>query len=147
MLWVLIFAAVPISILFTPPGWDLAVYRNAIHSLHAGHDPYLDAIAVQKLYYSQPVHPVGDPPFSYVYSPATLPVLRAIDILPVWLSGCAYWLIYIFGALAEIWVGMLAVEEKERRFFLYLAPSRSSFPVSLQTVLCWAETSHTSSMG
>ncbi|MGH9595315.1 MAG: hypothetical protein ACRD3K_00815 [Edaphobacter sp.] len=122
LLWVLIFAAVPISAMFSPSGWDVAVYRNAIHSLKAGHDPYLDDISAQKVYYSQAVRPVGDPPFNYVYSPMTLPLLRLIGSLPIWLSGSLYWLAYIVGVLAGIWVGTLALEDNERRYFLYFAP-------------------------
>jgi hypothetical protein len=140
VLWILIFAAVPISISFSPAAWDVAVYRNAIRSLRADHDPYLDAIATQKLYYSHPVHPVGDPPFSYVYSPITLPILRFIGILPIWLSGSLYWLVYSLGVLAEIWVAMLAVEERERRHFLYLGP----LAVFFSGLLFWAEISRTS---
>jgi hypothetical protein len=104
------------------------VYRNAIRSLNAGHDPYLDGIAVQKLYHSQTIHPAGDPPFSYVYSPLTLPILHVIAALPVWLSGVMYWSVFVLGALAEIWVGTRAAEANERRFFLYLAPITVFFP-------------------
>ncbi|HWZ51813.1 MAG TPA: hypothetical protein VNW54_10145 [Granulicella sp.] len=128
ILWLLILAAVSILISLSPHAWDVAVYRNAIRSLAAGHDPYLDGIARQKLYYNQTVHPAGDPPFSYVYSPVTIPILRVITAFPVWLSGSIYWSIFVVGALAEIWVVMRAVEENERRLFLYLAPITVFFP-------------------
>jgi len=128
---VLIFAAVPIAVVFSPPGWDVVVYRNAIRSLKAGHDPYLDSIAAQKVYYSQAVHPAGDPPFNYVYSPITLPLLRLIGALPVWFSGGLYWLAYIAGVLSAIWVATLALEDNERPYLLYFAPLTIYFPGGL----------------
>lgn len=131
ILWVLIFASVPISMVFSPPGWDVAVIRNAIRSLKAGHDPYLDSISTQKVYYSQAVHPAGDPPFNYIYSPVTLPLLRLIGALPVWFSGSLYWLAYIGGVLSEIWVGTLALEDSERPYLLYFAPVAIYFPGGL----------------
>ena len=128
ILWVVIFASVPISMVFSPPGWDVAVYRTAVNSLKAGHDPYLDSIATLKGYYSQAVHPAGDPPFNYVYSPATLPLLRLVGSVPVWLSGSLYWLAYLVGVISAIWVGTLALEEKERPYLLYFAPVAIYFP-------------------
>ena len=119
----------PVWIAFDHPGWDLAIYHTAIRALAAGHDPYADAIAIQKAFHSQiALHPAAAPPYSYVYSPITLPLLRLIGTIPAWLSGSIYWLIYLAGVLAQVWVGMQATEESERRTFLYLAPVAAFFP-------------------
>lgn len=57
-------------------GWDLHVYTNAIHSLRAGHDPYADGIAVQQAFHASPQANDASimPPYTYVYSPITLPL-------------------------------------------------------------------------
>ncbi len=49
--WLL--ALVSLPLLMPPPGWDLHVYVNAIHSLQAGHDPYADGIAVQRAFHNR----------------------------------------------------------------------------------------------
>ncbi len=118
---------------FEIPGWDLQVYAAAIHSLRAGHDPYADAMAIQQVYHDQFGAPnEGARPYSYVYSPITLPALRLIGKLPLWFSGRMYWLIYIFAALGQLRVAMQFTTSTERRYFLYLAPAAAFFPGLLQ---------------
>lgn len=122
----------PAVIRLNHPGWDLAVYHNAIRALHAGHDPYSDAMAVQRLFHSHPeLHIGGDPPYSYVYSPITLPVLHLIGSLPPWFSGSAFWLVYLAGFFTTLRVVMQAVEKSERTTFLYLAGVSAFFPCLL----------------
>ena len=129
ILWILAFAAFPIWIHFDQPAWDFAIYLNAVHALHAGHDPYADAIAIQRLFHSQlAFHPNATPPYSYVYSPMTLPVVRLFGSLPLWLSAGGYWLLYVVGVLTQTWFGMQAPDASERRFFVYLAPVAFFFP-------------------
>jgi len=73
-------------------GWDLQVYRNAAHALAAGHDPYLDGIAVQDEFHrTLAQHSAADAPFTYVYSPLTLPFLRLMTRLPHVLCMTVYW--------------------------------------------------------
>jgi len=127
--WILAFAAIAAWVAFDQTGWDVGVYRKAIYSLQAGHDPYADAMAIQRLVHAHPeLGTAGSPPYSYVYSPITLPLLRLIGILPLWLSGSGYWLLYIAGVLAQIWFGMRFVEASERPYFVYLAPAAAFFP-------------------
>ena len=105
-------------------GWDLQVYRAAIFSLRAGHDPYLDGMAVQRIFHAERVHaPDAPTPFTYVYSPITLPLLRLIAMLPLTVSGAMYWLLYCLAALATLWVGMQFVERREMPVFALLAPA------------------------
>lgn len=131
-----IWAAVVVALLiwthFEPPGWDLRVYGAAIDSLRAGHDPYADAIAVQQAYHDKAGDLNGNLPYSYVYSPITLPVLRLIGKLPIWFSGRMYWLVYILAALGQLWVAIQFTRPTERRYFLYLAPAAAFFPGLLQ---------------
>ena len=128
ILWLLVFAAMPVWIAFDSPGWDLDVCYSAIRSVIAGGDPYTDGIAMLQHFHAQPaLHPEATPPFIYVYSPLTLPFLRVIGALPIWLGGL-YWFIYIPAVLAQIWVGLQAAEGSERRYFVYLAPLAAFFP-------------------
>ena len=133
LIWALAFATIPIWTHFEPPFWDVAVYVNAIHSLRLHHDPYADAIAVQRVFHSTlALHPRAVPPYSYVYSPLTLPALALIGSLPFWLSGALYGLTYIAGSLAQVFVGLDAAETSERRLFAFLAPAALFFPALLQ---------------
>ena len=128
-LWVLAFATIPIWIQFDHPAWDAGIYLKAVRALQAGHDPYADAIVIQNLFHSTlALHPNAQVPYSYVYSPITLPLLRFVGSFPLWLSGGVYWLLYLAGVLAEIWAGMQAVQHSERRYFIYLAPVAAFFP-------------------
>jgi hypothetical protein len=132
-LWIVVVVAVAIWTGFEAPGWDVRVYVAAINSLRAGHDPYADAMAIQQAYHSQAaLHPSGDLPYSYVYSPITFPLLRLVGKLPFWVSGSAYWVVYVFGILGQIWVAMQATTESERRYFLFFAPVAAFFPGLLE---------------
>jgi hypothetical protein len=129
LLWIAVFVAVPIWASFDTPAWDVAVYGRAVEALRAGHDPYSSAMAVQTATHLQGGVTAGvDPPYSYVYSPMTLPVLRVIAEVPRVAAGTLYWLIYVVGVLALAWVGMQSVEGEERRGFWYLAPLAAFFP-------------------
>jgi hypothetical protein len=132
-MWVALVIAMPIWTHFQTPGWDLQVYGTAIHSLQAGHDPYADAMAVQQAYHDRAGDLNSDGlPYSYVYSPITLPVLSLIGKLPFWFSGRIYWLVYILAVLGQIWVAMQFTTENERRYFQYLVPAAAFFPGLLQ---------------
>jgi hypothetical protein len=132
ILWLLCAIAIPIWVHYDVPAWDVSIYLQAVHSLKAGHDPYADAIAIQGLYHQQlllhTLPPNAPTPFSYVYSPITLPVLRLVGVLPLLLSGLVYWTLYLAGMLAQVWVGMQAVQPGERRYFRWLAPVAVFFP-------------------
>ena len=134
-LWAIVFLAIPIWAYLDASGWDLRVYHAAIQALRIDHDPYADAIAIQIAYHAQlALHPntLPDPPYNYVYSPVTLPLLRLIGKIPDGFSAFIYWLVYATGVLAVIWAGMHAVEEKERKYFVFLAPITVFFPGLLE---------------
>ena len=132
--WIVVIVAVACCVPFAGPGWDIKVYASAVKSLRAGHDPYADAMAIQRIYHSQAVlHPVGDPPYSYVYSPITLPLVRLIGKLPFWLSGGTYWLIYAIGVFGQMIFALRFTQGDERRAFLYLAPVSAMFPGLLES--------------
>jgi hypothetical protein len=133
--WLAAFAAIPVWTHFHHVGWDVAIYRSAIRSLQAGHDPYADGIAVQEAYRralglmpDAPTPFTSASPLSYIYAPITLPVLQLIGALPVWLSGIGYWAAYVVGVLAVVAVGTLAFEPAERPVFSVLAPAAMFLP-------------------
>jgi len=114
-------------------GWDLEVYRNAILSLRAGHDPYADGIAVQRAFHALAHHAPNAPtPFTYVYSPITLPLLGWIARFSFTWSGAVYWTLLAAAVVATLWVGVQAVEPQERRVFALLMPAAVFFPGLLQ---------------
>ena len=128
-LWLLVCIAIAVWISIDPSAWDVHVYASAMRSLRLGHDPYAEAMAIQRLYQSQPVHlPRTDPPWSYVYSPLTLPLLRLIAIPPFALTAVLYWLLYAAAALAQLWAVLRAATLSEQRIFRYLAPISLFFP-------------------
>jgi hypothetical protein len=131
--WILVFAGMAACIPFASSGWDVRVYSAAIQSLRAGHDPYADAMAIQRAYHEQSkLQPNGDPPYSYVYSPITLPLVGLIGKLPLWFSGGAYLFVYALGVLGQMWFALQLTGERERRFFLYFAPVSAFFPGLLE---------------
>jgi hypothetical protein len=127
--WVLAFAAIPLWTHYDSTGWDIVIYRNAITALQAGHDPYIDAMAVQRAFHATLAqHPNDTPPYSYVYSPMTLPLLRLLGALPVWLSDWLYWLAIIFGAFVPLFAMLRVRQESDASFFRIIAPVAIFFP-------------------
>ena len=116
-----------------PSGWDVRVYKAALHSLQRGSDPYADAIAIQRAFHVQH-HPPGTPvPFSYVYSPMTLPWLRAVGALPHRLVAWVYWILFGTSIAVSFAVPAWVARAKERRWLLYLLAAAPAFPGLLQT--------------
>jgi hypothetical protein len=115
-------------------GWDASIYNAAIASLRAGHDPYLDATNIQRAFHAQGPHAPGTvPPFSYVYSPLTLPLLRLVAWWPFWLTAALYWTVFVVLVFTAVWIGYWAAEgRRERRVFAFLAPAAVFFPGLLQ---------------
>ena len=111
-------------------GWDLHVYANAIRALQLGHDPYADGIAVQQAFHATPqAHDPGImPPYTYVYSPITLPFLKLIAHMPMAISGAAYWLVYAVGTLLMVWSGARFFRGNEHTAMLLMAPLAIHFP-------------------
>jgi hypothetical protein len=133
--WVLAVIAIVVwgSLPGTDKGWDLHVYGNAIHAMRVGHDPYLDGIAVQRAFHGSAAYLRNDPPpYTYVYSPLTLPLLRWVGSFPLRITGTLYWLLYLPCLFVPVWVGMQFVEENERKAFALIAPAAVFFPGLLQ---------------
>jgi hypothetical protein len=121
--WLCAFITIPIWNRVDPAGYDIAIYHNAIVSLHAGHDPYLDAMAIQDAFHrTLAEHPNAIPPYSYVYAPITLPLLGLMGSLPTWLAGSLYWLILIAGVFSVLWVTTRAGQYTEKPFLTLIAP-------------------------
>jgi hypothetical protein len=134
--WALAFAIIAALCVFQPPppGWDLHVYANAVRSLRAGHDPYADGIAVQQIFHNQlALHPDAMPPYTYVYSPLTLPLLRIIGRLPLGLVAAVYWVVYAAGLLSAVLMGLMFAEPEEIRILSLLAPAAVFLPGLLES--------------
>jgi Glycosyltransferase family 87 len=122
-LWIITFLTIPIWAASDHPGWDTGIYDNAIVSVQAGHDPYSDAMAIQDIFHrTLAQHTNATPPYSYVYTPLTLPLLRLIGHLPVWFACTAYWILLIAGTLSVLWITTRAQQKRDRTFIALVAP-------------------------
>jgi dolichol-phosphate mannosyltransferase len=129
LLWVAAALAITVWVSIAEVGWDSAIYQSAIHTLRGGHDPYATAIALQiKAHQNGGANDSNHPLYSYVYPPATLPLLRLIGSLPSAPVKAAYWLLYAIAILVQFWVAMQAVQWQERRWLLFLLPIAPFFP-------------------
>jgi hypothetical protein len=122
--WLCAFITIPIWNHVDPAGWDIAIYHNAIVSLHAGHDPYMDAMAVQDAFHrTLAQHPSNvSPPYSYVYTPLTLPLLSFLGSLPVWFACSVYWIILIAAVFSVLWIATRARQSAEITFLTIVGP-------------------------
>ncbi len=140
MLWIGAIIAVPARNRFEKPAWDVRIYLEGVQSVRAGHDPYADAIAVQRAFHDHRELLPADmtTPFSYVYSPVTLPVLRFVATHPLWLSAIFYWSLYLLGVFAQIWAGFQLADATESRVFLFFLPVAAFFPGLLASDILWS---------
>ena len=134
LVWLLALVAIPVWNAVDPGnGWDAKPILNAIHSLAAGHDPYLDGMATRIDFQNHlALHPGAPIPFFYVYSPLTLPLLRAVSAFPAALYCGFYWLLYAVGAILPLWVCVKTAEANERQIVALVAPAALFFPGLLQ---------------
>ncbi len=133
ILWFMAALAVPIWVQHDSSAWDLRVYGKAIDSLQAGHDPYADATSIQKQHHAERVTQGSTgievaPPYSYVYAPLTLPLLKAVGHVPRTLSIGLYWSLYVIGALGAVAVGATFATSAEYPAVLYMAGVAVFFP-------------------
>jgi hypothetical protein len=112
-----------------PAGWDAQIYWRAVQTLRRGGDPYAVGIASQLAFLKRP-HPSASDhiPFSYVYSPMTLPLLRLFTAVPGWLLGLLYGLAVSCGFLLELWAGFQMAEAWERKWLALMLPAIAFFP-------------------
>lgn len=95
--------------IFLPFGWDAQDYLSALQQ------------------YSSYVN--GHASLSLAYSPLfMIPALSAARLLPLWLDICVFALAYLFGWLAQLWVGMQFAMPDERKILRYVAPVIAFFP-------------------
>jgi hypothetical protein len=132
--------ALPAGNLFEKSGWDVHIYLQGVDSVRAGHDPYADAIAVQRAYHEhRELFPANaGTPFSYVYSPITLPAVRFVATHPLWVSAILYWSLYVLGLFAQVFGGFQLVSSTERKVFLFFVPVAGFFPGLLASDILWS---------
>jgi len=119
-------------------GWDAKVYWTAVLAVRHGADPYGVGIMVQQAYHDLPHGPHDPTPFSYVYSPMTLPLLHLAAMLPAWLAGALYVIAIAAGVLLQAWAGFQLASAIERRWLALLLPFTLFFPGLIHniTIIC-----------
>jgi hypothetical protein len=103
--------------------WDVAIYHRAMEAVHVGLDPY--ATGLERQYAA---HAAGKHAFTYVYPPLTLPVLRALNLFPVWLVALLYWAAYAASYAALLWAVTQFFRPQERAVMEYFVPLVIFFP-------------------
>jgi len=112
-----------------PVGWDAQIYWRALQTIRHGGDPYAAGIAAQRAFLIRPYPRASDHiPFTYVYSPMTLPLLRLFTAVPGWLLGLLYGLAVLSGFLLELWAGFQMAEAWERKWLVVMLPAIAFFP-------------------
>ena len=110
-------------------GWDAQGYWKASQTVHHHADPYAEDLAALKAFHTRLAsNPAEHPPFVYVYSPMTLPVLRLLAVFPRWLLGLLYWGAVATGALLQLWAGFQMADQRERRWLALMLPAIIFFP-------------------
>ena len=110
-------------------GWDAQGYWKAIQTVHHHADPYAeDLVALKSFHTRLASNPAERPPFVYVYSPMTLPLLRLLAVFPRWLLGLLFWAAVATGALLQLWAGFQMADQRERRWLVLMLPAIIFFP-------------------
>ena len=110
-------------------GWDAQGYWKASQAVHHGSDPYAEDLAALRTFHTRLAsNPAEHPPFVYVYSPMTLPLLRLLAAFPLWLMGLLYWGAVATGVLLQLWAGFQMADERERRWLALMLPAIIFFP-------------------
>ena len=111
-----------------PAWWDTGVYATAMRALRRGGDPYAEGIAAQRAFHAQNTDLRARPPMTYVYSPLTLPVLRALGHVPERALGAAYYAALLGGFLLQLWAAWKMALPHERGILPFLFPAVAFFP-------------------
>lgn len=129
LFWIASIVSVAIMATTGPAGWDARIYAKAIQFLRHGVDPYAAGIAEQQAFRNRPASSAAEhAPFTYVYSPLTLPLLRLLILLPDWLLGALFWSALAAGFLLQLWAGFQLAGEHERPWLALLLPAIAFFP-------------------
>jgi glycosyl transferase family 87 len=129
LFWLAASATVLIMAVRVPAGWDAGIYEKAIQSVRHGVDPYAAGLAEQRDYINRPASRQAEhAPFTYVYSPLTVPVLRLLSWLPDGLLRALFWAALAMGFFLQLWAGWQFADERERSWLILLLPAVAFFP-------------------
>ena len=103
--------------------WDVAIYHRAMQAVEAGLDPYATGLARQYA-----ANAAGKHAFTYVYPPLTLPVLRGLNLLPLWLAAVLYWGAYVASYAGLLWAVTQCFHPQEKAVMKYFVPLVIFFP-------------------
>lgn len=130
LIWVL--AAIGLGAIATSITYGQDVNQSwiAIQAVGHGGSAYADGIAAMRAYHDHPSRVDGDggPVVLYIYSPLTIPVLRALAWLPGWLLRQSYICAMATGLLLQLWAGYEMASERERRWLVFFLPFAAYFP-------------------
>lgn len=123
LLWIGAVGSIAGMTLGIPPGWDLAVYQQAMKWLRDGLDPYVIGQTLQIA-----AHARGHVAFAYVYPPLTTVILRLLNFIPAQPGRLLYWTVYAAGFGGQLWAASHLARPSERKLLGYLLPVAVFFP-------------------
>lgn len=128
ILWIAAIAAIILMGLSGTPGWDARICLKTIQSVRSGVDPFAAAMAKQQALGDDGAARQQNARSLYAYSPMTLPLLRALAVLPGWLLMVLFATAAATGLLLQLRAGYLVADERERSWLIYLLPAVAFFP-------------------
>jgi len=129
LFWLGALITVAVKIHSGPAWWDIRIYGNALEWLRHGLDPYAAGIMVQQAFHNRHVaSPPAPPPYTYVYSPLTLPLLRLLAVLPIGLAAGLYVSAVVAGFALQCWAGLQMATSDERPYLALMLPAAVFFP-------------------
>lgn len=129
LFWIAAIVSIAIMAATGPAGWDAQIYAKAIQYMRHGVDPYAAGIAEQLAFRNRPASSAAEHvPFAYVYSPLTLPLLRALAFLPDWLLAFLWTAVVAAGFLLQLWAGFQMATKDERPWLALMLPAVAFFP-------------------
>jgi hypothetical protein len=125
ILWLLVLTTTIVMSMALPFAGDAKVYENTVKEVQSGTSPYASGIARLQLNNARNSR---DRTMNYIYPPMTLPLVRAIGLLPAWLRISAFCLFYLSAAWLLLRTEENFLEPGERKFLLWLSPLCIFFP-------------------
>ena len=125
ILWLLVLTTTIVMSMALPFAGDAKVYENTVKEVQSGTSPYASGIARLQLNNARNSR---DRTMNYIYPPMTLPLVRAIGLLPAWLRISALCLFYLSAAWLLLRTEENFLEPGERKFLLWLSPLCIFFP-------------------
>ena len=132
VLWLVASAVVVMLVVIqsseSPAGRDARVYWDAVQAVRHSGDPYAPGLAAQAKFHAENYSNSDSRPFSYVYGPVTVPLLRLLGNCPPWLLAALFGIALAVGIGLTLRAGWQMARDEERGWLRFLLPFANLFP-------------------